>query len=204
MFDPIASCLQSSRHFGVLEAQVRWGRHGLSGPSHKDGATSLLHLGLTLSGRRVLRVGSFPSGSSAGNRQFNPWNEGRLPTNMDEKDRELALGESEVWDEDLWPSSYLKDVEMAPGSAYLSSPFCVEHAVRYCGCEEDEPVVAVQCRFGFSGTLGKELNDDRSEDMREVVGVIAESLRAASASGQLRMPTLGEVQREVERLRSGA
>lgn len=205
LFECIATSLQKQRHFGILEAQVRWSKQGMRGQSHKDGATSLLHLGLTLGGERSLRLGAFPAATSPGNKQWNPWGDSPapLPSSMDARERERVLGEQDVWDNDLWPPAYIRDITMVPGSAYLSSPFCLEHGVWYKPCEEEDKIIAIQCRFGFSAAVGKELNDERSDDMREVASVIAEVLRTATSSGALRMPTIGEIKMEDVRLREG-
>merc|ERR1712046_465281 len=64
VLDAIMHCFEKGWQFGVVEAQVRWGQNSLRTKSHKDGATSLLHLGITLGGHRILRLGTFPASDS--------------------------------------------------------------------------------------------------------------------------------------------
>merc|ERR1712048_733496 len=110
--------------------------------------------------------------------------------------------EKDVYDEQLWLPSRLQQFEMKTGNAYVSSPFCFEHAVEYFACEKSEPVIALQCRFGFGIDAGKTMNTLRSDDMRCISAVITEGLRAAGSAGQLRMPTLNEVVQADEQLRA--
>mmetsp|Transcript_93315 Transcript_93315/g.283316 ORF Transcript_93315/g.283316 Transcript_93315/m.283316 type:complete len:228 (-) Transcript_93315:107-790(-) len=161
-------CFRNKRHFGVVEAQLRWGNEKLRQPSHMDGATSLLHLGLTLGGRRTLRAGVFPTHSE-------------------------ASGGKNVWDEAVWSPGHLKDTPMSPGSAYISSPFCFEHAVEYDGCAQTEPMIALMCRFGFPKDLGPLINNMRTDDMLDITTVLASCLKAVACRGLLRMPSLAEV-----------
>eukprot|EP00747_Dinoflagellata_sp_TGD_P120712 gnl/TRDRNA2_/TRDRNA2_173305_c1_seq1.p1 gnl/TRDRNA2_/TRDRNA2_173305_c1~~gnl/TRDRNA2_/TRDRNA2_173305_c1_seq1.p1 ORF type:complete len:100 (-),score=13.59 gnl/TRDRNA2_/TRDRNA2_173305_c1_seq1:294-593(-) len=85
---------------------------------------------------------------------------------------------------------------MKTGSTYLSSPWCFEHAVKYHRNTEKDAVIAVQCRMAFPPQLGREINDRRSDDMREVANIVADCLRDAGANGRVRMPTLEEVKQE--------
>lgn len=176
----LIECFKNNRHFGVVEAQVRWGDERLRQPSHMDGATSLVHLGLTLGGCRTLRAGVFP--------------------NMDTE----SVGKN-VWDEDVWDPGHLQEMRMAPGSTYLSSPFCFEHAVQYEPCGAQEPMIALMCRFGFPKDLGPHINNMRTDDMLDITTVIATCLKTACSRGQLRMPSLAEVRQgeaQLERLDS--
>mmetsp|Transcript_6744 Transcript_6744/g.19056 ORF Transcript_6744/g.19056 Transcript_6744/m.19056 type:complete len:508 (+) Transcript_6744:72-1595(+) len=187
-------CFQNSRHFGVVEAQVGFVNKPWRQPSHKDGATSLLHLGVTLGGERTLRAGLFPGCASQGNLA-------RVAAADDGQDPDPNAGERNVWDEDLWSKQYLKEEDMRLGSVYLSSPFCFEHAVQYSGCaRRDEPVIALMCRWGLPEDLGRHINEMRSEDMLDVTTVIANCLRIAGEEGQLRMPSLDEIKQGEARL----
>lgn len=185
-------CFKNSRHFGVVEAQVGSVRKPWRQPSHKDGATSLLHLGVTLGGLRTLRAGLFPSAASVGN----------APRAAAEgADAAPIDGESNVWDEELWSEQHIHEEDMKPGSVYLSSPFCFEHAVQYQGCpSKTEPMIALMCRWGFPEDLGRHINEMRSEDMLDVTAVIASCLRTACDHGQLRLPSLDEVKQGEARL----
>merc|ERR1711988_2043511 len=57
----VANTLSKGGHFGLIEVQVWWGDEFLTLPSHVDGATSLLDMGLTLGGQRTVRMGTFAS-----------------------------------------------------------------------------------------------------------------------------------------------
>lgn len=57
--DLVADALSERRHFGVVELQHCAGQ-GFEGRWHLDGVTSLLHLAVTLSGQRLLRVQCSP------------------------------------------------------------------------------------------------------------------------------------------------
>jgi len=166
-------CFKNNRHFGVVEAQVRYGEGGHRQPSHFDGATSLLHMGMTLGGRRRFRAGVFPT------------------------QRERSEG-NQVWDEKAWEPEHLRDTEIRSGTAYLTSPYCFAHAVEYDQSAQTEPIIALMCRFGFPADLGKLINNMRSEDMFEITTVLANCLKESSASGLLRMPSVKEVQNAEE------
>jgi len=174
----IIRALVAQRHFGVLEAQVWWGEAPRKLPSHKDGATSLLHLGLTLGGCRTLRVGTYPA--------------------PDDGFASKTLDEPSVWDTAAWLRSGqlatgLKDLRMVRGCAYLSSPYCFEHGVRYERGSRSDPIIALQCRVAFPPELGRMLNDMRDDLMLAVSGSVACLLKRTSESGELRMPSLEEV-----------
>jgi len=142
---------------------------------------------VTLGGRRILRAGVFRS--------------------CDVPDAEVPwwepnAGKDNVWDEGLWGAQGpqgggLRDLVMTHGSAYLSSPYCFEHGVRYQAGSMEEPVIALQCRFAFDAALGEQLNDLRDGVMWDISNTISEVLGAASARGELRMPALEEL-REAE------
>lgn len=55
-----ADALEQNRHFGAVELQHFAGT-GFEGKKHIDGTTSALHLAVSLSGRRFLRVSSAPN-----------------------------------------------------------------------------------------------------------------------------------------------
>lgn len=174
----LAQCIEQQGGLGVIEAQVWWGDEPVTLPSHKDGATSLLHLGLTLGGTRTLRVGTYPSPDDW------PASKGRA--------------EASVWDTPAWTragqlASGLKDLRQVRGCAYLSSPYCFEHGVRCERGTRDEPVIALQCRVAFSPELGPMLNGMRDDLMLAVSSSVASLLKRTSESGQLRMPSLEEV-----------
>lgn len=187
----LIECFRNQRHFGIIEAQVRFGEAPLRQPSHRDGATSLLHLGLTLGGRRTLRCGVFLTPDCRGN----------APAEGAVVDGEDPMGESNVWNEKVWKAEHLVEAQLRPGSAYLSSPFCFEHAVEYEGCSARRPMIALMCRWGFPEDLGKHVNEMRTEDMLDVVQVVANCLKVACCEGQLRLPSLDEVKQGEARLR---
>ena len=92
---------------------------------------------------------------------------------------------------------------MAPGRAYLSSPFAFEHAVEYEETVEQDPVMALQFRFAFRDS-GPALNDIRGDDtMNEVTRIIAVALKTAADGGYVRMPSLEEVKSAEARLAAG-
>jgi len=178
LMSELAQCIEMHGHLGVIEAQVWWGDEPLTLPSHKDGATSLLHLGLTLGGCRTLRVGTYPA--------------------PDDGFASKTLDEPSVWDTAAWLRSGqlatgLKDLRMVRGCAYLSSPYCFEHGVRYERGSRSDPIIALQCRVAFPPELGRMLNDMRDDLMLAVSGSVACLLKRTSESGELRMPSLEEV-----------
>jgi len=181
----IIDVLRNSRHFGIVEAQVRWGDKARKMPSHKDGATSLLHLSLTLGGKRTVRSGTF----SSWNAESNTWRGPKKDAPKSEEDLE-----KNVWDDELWRGR-IRDIEMTPGCVYISSPFLFEHAVEYLPCPERDPVIALQCRFAFPDAIGKALNEERTEAMREIATVFAEALSRTAELGLLRMPTVADVKK---------
>eukprot|EP00421_Protoceratium_reticulatum_P071132 CAMPEP_0168423714 /NCGR_PEP_ID=MMETSP0228-20121227/34450_1 /TAXON_ID=133427 /ORGANISM="Protoceratium reticulatum, Strain CCCM 535 (=CCMP 1889)" /LENGTH=334 /DNA_ID=CAMNT_0008437683 /DNA_START=55 /DNA_END=1056 /DNA_ORIENTATION=+ len=165
--------LLGREHFGAVEAQV-WDGGRLRLRSHADGATSLLHLAVTLGGHRRLRVGRYPEAASGESRQQGAvWYGGDV--------WEQARGAANLW-----------DVELGPGSAYLASPFCFEHGVLCHG--GSDPVVALQCRFAL---LSKEdaahVNQLRDRDMEQIATAVTQELAAAAGRGELRLPSHTEV-----------
>mmetsp|Transcript_66893 Transcript_66893/g.122146 ORF Transcript_66893/g.122146 Transcript_66893/m.122146 type:complete len:586 (-) Transcript_66893:76-1833(-) len=176
----LANSLLIHGHFGVVEAQLRWGDGELTLPSHVDGITSLLHLGVTLGGRRTLRSATFPAHNTASRVERNVWNEG------------------------LWNKDHLGNVLMTKGSIYLSSPYCFEHGVRYHTSGMNDPVIALQFRFALDGELGLKINTMRDDIMREVTTIIAGVLKTAGETGTLRLPSIQDVQASEKRLRDAA
>eukprot|EP00930_Biecheleria_cincta_P097161 TRINITY_DN88884_c0_g1_i1.p1 TRINITY_DN88884_c0_g1~~TRINITY_DN88884_c0_g1_i1.p1 ORF type:complete len:433 (+),score=61.15 TRINITY_DN88884_c0_g1_i1:35-1300(+) len=146
-------------HFAAVEAQAGPVTQRKTMNWHRDGATGLLHMGITLRGRRRL--------------QFR----------------------ARADDRDEW------SVTMTAGDVYLSSPFLYDHQVSYEPMvedgdqDEDGPVVALMCRFGF---LSEEdalwANHLRSNIMLDVVKIVTKSLQDAIEKGELRMPTMQEIQ----------
>jgi len=188
--------LNDHGQFGAMEAQVWWGERMLRLPSHKDGATSLLHLGITLGGRRTLRVGAFKfdgtfdASQMCGNQTASVWAPEQKAKEKDEED--------DVWEDETWTSlkslgGTRKEFAMEPGSMYLSSPYVFEHGVRFEEGTKDEPLISLQCRFAFGPTLGKEMNSLRDHVMREICNTISTVLRRMANCGGLRMPSLEEV-----------
>mmetsp|Transcript_42596 Transcript_42596/g.121420 ORF Transcript_42596/g.121420 Transcript_42596/m.121420 type:complete len:469 (+) Transcript_42596:64-1470(+) len=182
----LIECFKNGRHLGVVEAQVRWGEKDCRMPSHKDGATSLLHLGLTLGGERTFRAGVFGASDSAGNSP---------PRAGDGKaTRAEADPERNIWDLERWRPEHLREILMTPGAAYLSSPFLFEHGVEYdAESSQESPIIALQCRFAYPNDLGRHLNNLRDADVAEIAEVVAEVLKSSSESARLRMPSLNEV-----------
>lgn len=187
------SAFERKGHFGVVEAQV-WCGDRLSMRSHLDGATSMLHLSLTLGGRRTLRVGRFterhsPSAARSDDGHM-PWkSRRRMAANRNEND---------VWASSYQDSSHLLDIEMAAGSAYLSMPYCFEHGVRYPSSIGHDPIMALQCRFAFlNATDAQHVNGLRDGGMREIAKLVSEEIAASVNRGELRVPTVAEV---IERL----
>jgi len=195
--DIFLNALDERLHFGTVEVQV--GRENqLTLPSHKDGASSLLHLSLTLGGCRIVRIGrytrmhSYPKAlpNIAANRHLPSKTRMRLMQDQDRK-------EENVWDSKCWRDENIIDSKMLLGSTYLSSPCCFEHAVRYEKCSSNDPVIALQCRFALlDGTVADRINLLQDESMRQVYGVVASSLQAAVDKRELQMPSLGQVRQQ--------
>lgn len=143
----------------------------------------MLQLGLVLDGQSTLRMSRF--------------------ARAEEKGRT----EKDVWDGDLWDQDHLEDLPLDVGTAFLASPFCFEHGVRYEGCapwEGDDPAITLQFRFALPPDIGFEINWLRNGVMREVAAVIAGALKVASDAGYIRLPTLGEVQVAEAQLRKAS
>jgi len=190
-------CVSERGHFGVMEAQVWWGNRLLTLPSHKDGATSLLHLGVTLSGKRTVRVGAFNTCDTR--EAAKAQGLVKLPT------EEPADGMENVWDDKLWTrlqakNGTRKDYQQRLGSIYLSAPYCFEHGVRFEASTKQAPIMSLQCRFAFEPHLGQEMNRLRDNVMWDISHTISEVLRRMSEMGHLRMPSLEEVQNAEEEL----
>ena len=126
--------VKEQNHFSGVEAQI-WKGGPLIMDSHTDGATSLLHLSLTLQGRRTLRVSQFKERHSPYRPQESR-RRGKPPGN-----------EVSVWNDDAYTEEEIWDIPQTRGSAYITSPFCFEHGVKY---ESQEAVFALQC-FVFKG-----------------------------------------------------
>lgn len=179
LVDVLSRAMRKRGHFGNMEAQVWWGQDNMSTRSHKDGATSLLHLSITLSGRRSVRVGAFE--------------DPRVPMVRDPSTNRRA--QENVWVDDIWYQGRLQTIELHPGMVYCSAPFIFEHGVMYERCAQQDPIIAVQCRFAFPDLADAErINALRNTAMRKVTTVVAETIRDAGDAGELRMPTLKEVQ----------
>eukprot|EP00930_Biecheleria_cincta_P054953 TRINITY_DN41329_c0_g1_i1.p1 TRINITY_DN41329_c0_g1~~TRINITY_DN41329_c0_g1_i1.p1 ORF type:complete len:418 (+),score=63.65 TRINITY_DN41329_c0_g1_i1:64-1317(+) len=200
LIDIFATALEKDSLFGVVEVQVRQGgEHGL--PSHKDGATSLLHLGISLSGNRTLRMGRYTRRHSPSTNTHPPIPE-RLPWKTRKNLMEKQYSE-DVWDHCCWHSSNIVDTRMTAGSAYISSPYCIEHAVSYESCDFSNPMIAMQCRFALDALEGERVNDLRDGTMREIAEIVSSHLAAATQRGELRMPSLQEVVAVERRLLQG-
>merc|ERR1712079_195845 len=98
----------------MIEAQAGPGFVSKKMQSHKDGATSLLHLGLTLGGRRTVRMGTYKR------KDFHP------------QFRDANVFDDNAWEErQRLEQGELHKVNMIATSAYISSPFLFEHGVEY-------------------------------------------------------------------------
>ena len=121
--------VKEQNHFSGVEAQI-WKGGPLIMDSHTDGATSLLHLSLTLQGRRSLRVSQFKERHSP----YRP---------QESRRRGKPPGdEVSVWNDDAYTKEEIWDIPQTQGSVYVTSPFCFEHGVKY---ESQEAVFALQC-----------------------------------------------------------
>lgn len=167
--------------FGAIEAQV-WSGGELTMQSHTDGATAMLHLGLTLGGQRMLRVGKFRERHSPYRSQESR-RRGKRPGD-----------EVSVWNEYAYEPEEIWDIDLAHGSAYISLPFCFEHGVSY-ESPAGEPVIALQCRLAFTNeSEALEVNGQRTGNMRAIAERVADALAVAVDRGELRLPSLPEVQ----------
>ena len=158
------AALREQRHFSGVEAQI-WRGGDLIMDSHTDGATSMLHLSLTLGGCRTLRVGQFRERHAPYRPQENR-RRGKPPGD-----------EVSVWNDAAYMAEELWDIPQEKGSVYISSPFCFEHGVRY-EKSGSNPVFALQrlgvrmshllrrCRFAFANLSEAQLvNGQRTGNM---------------------------------------
>lgn len=188
----VQGALKRQGTFGVIEAQV-WDGGRISLRSHQDGVTSLLHLGVTLGGERLLRIGRFPDGRLKA---------GGSKVSKRKRDRMLGIG-GNVWDREKEDPENLWDIEMVPGSVYLSSPFCYEHAVMYHSSTRSEPVIALQCRLAFfEESDARHANSLRNGHMEDISRAICETLATATDRKELRLPSEHEVAMMEARLAS--
>lgn len=209
LVDLVCHVIRERGQFGAIEAQVWWGPESTPTRSHKDGATSLLHLSITLGGHRSLRIGTFEKADSFGpspwvyNREewarwqrFQKCDDSAPPTTSE------VMKENNVWDDEAWREDDLRKVGMSAGDIYLSAPFIFEHGVMYDRCTRHAPIIALQCRtaFQFAKTAFK-VNELRSKDMLAVTQVLAKCLREIGDNGWLRLPSLWEVAGTEQRIR---
>ena len=132
-------CLLDKVQFAGVEAQI-WQGGDLTMDSHTDGATALLHLGVTLGGARTLRVSHFRERHS----QYRP---------QESRRRGRRSGdEISVWNPQAYDREELWDIEQTKGCFYLTSPFCFEHGVKY-EKHESSPTFALQPHGRVNRTL---------------------------------------------------
>ncbi|CAE8581194.1 unnamed protein product, partial [Polarella glacialis] len=118
---------------------------------------------------------------------------GQMPWKSRRRLMRTAGNDNDVWDADAVDAENIVDISQVEGSAYLSSPFCFEHGVRY-ESSRDDPVMALQFRFAFlNETEAQLVNGLRDGAMREIASVFAEAIAASVAASELRMPDVAEV-----------
>lgn len=159
--------------FGVVEAQVQVVAEDWQFMrSHRDGASGLLQLGLTLEGSRHLRLGCH-----AEPRGYSPEN---------------------VWDDDAWTQGELVTVPMTAGQVYLATPSILEHGVAY--EPHQVPTVALMFRMALpDSVLAQKVNRCQSDVFHVLAGWVASELQDALDSGSLHLPSLADVkQAELE------
>eukprot|EP00933_Yihiella_yeosuensis_P038119 TRINITY_DN32079_c0_g1_i1.p1 TRINITY_DN32079_c0_g1~~TRINITY_DN32079_c0_g1_i1.p1 ORF type:complete len:403 (-),score=52.48 TRINITY_DN32079_c0_g1_i1:177-1385(-) len=184
----LLKCLDAGGLFGSIEAQVGLDTDWNIMRSHKDGATGLLHLGITLLGQRTLVVGLHDSSEMADSCQIEP----------------------SVWDEESWQrmeGAELLQIPMMKGSAYLSSPFLFEHGVVYhpgkcaSSCspatakQGSEMTVALMYRIAFPPSSDAHgVNQYRGPGVALIADTVAHTLQQALEEGSLRLPTTAELE----------
>ncbi|CAK9015688.1 unnamed protein product [Durusdinium trenchii] len=163
--------------FAAVEAQVQtscgeW--HFMR--SHRDGASGLVQLGLTLQGRRHLRLAARRTpdrapltGGCAGENEVDVWAEGEQA--------------------DATSSISVVTVPMAEGDVYLATPAILEHGVAY---EPGQQTVALMFRLALAAEA-EELNRCQSDDFHQVAGHVALELQKALDQRKLHLPSLAEV-----------
>jgi len=89
----------------------------------------------------------------------------------------------------------MHEVQLGPGSFYLSSPFLFDHGVRYARAGKDTgPLLTLMCRFGFlneKDTLWA--GGEHGPRMHNITEIIATCLKDAIDANEFRLPTLQEV-----------
>ncbi|CAE8590988.1 unnamed protein product [Polarella glacialis] len=202
--------LRSGGLFGSIEAQVgpAVGWHQMR--SHTDGTTGLLHLGLTLQGRRVLQLGlhdspQLPDNANSNNNDNNTNNNSNNNNSNSNSNRRR---DPSVWDSEAWHNfagAHLVQVPMERGSAYLSSPFLFEHGVTYLpggfvgqgstnnnnNTNNDntnpgsgEPTLLLMCRLAFpAGSGALRANQTRGPGALAVAKALASCLAAGAENG---------------------
>merc|ERR1712062_12291 len=96
----------------------------------------------------------------------------------------------------LNPKTTKRKTKMMRGSSYISSPYVFEHGVRFERGSRNDPIISLQCRFAFDPNVGQKLNGKRSDFMNAISSAIAGQLQRSSERGELRMPSIEEVQKE--------
>ncbi|CAE6946523.1 ankrd29, partial [Symbiodinium sp. CCMP2456] len=143
--------------------------------SHRDGASGLLQIGLSLQGRRYLSFGLHRSPEPA------------------------AGPDPSVWDEEAWqrlPAADLTTLALNPGDVYVATPAVFEHGVAYEPMED--PTVALMFRLALPDTAAtKDLNRCETFSFDEAASAVSTALAEALSRDILRLPSLADV-REVE------
>ena len=161
--------------FGAVEAQVQlvddtWQFMR----SHRDGASGLLQLGLTLQGSRYLRLGCHGNATSADSPQ-------------------------NVWDKDGWKGGdgSLITLPLTAGQVYLATPAVLEHGVAY---EPRGATVALMFRLALpDSAVAEEVNRCQCEAFHLLAGKVARQLQHALDEQRLHLPSLADVkQAELE------
>ena len=152
--------------FGSVEAQVQvlddtW--HFMR--SHRDGASGMLQLGLTLQGSRYVRFGCHTVPFSSQNSDEN------------------------VWDDDSWIGSRLVTLPLQTGHVYLATPAILPHGVAY---EPHQATVALMFRLALPD-VPENLNQCQSDSFHDMAGQLARQLQTALDGERLHLPSLADV-----------
>jgi len=181
----VLKMFSENRHFADIASQIHFGDEISCERAqfHNDGHNSLLHLALSINGRRTLLY--------------------KTTSKLDVLDRVSVYAED--------PDEYKTNTStQRAGSVYVSSPLIVSHAVGYPPCDWENRVVAVQCRCLFQVEEIYEMCHYSSEHWKETMCVISSSLSSACAESiscgtderrvKLRLPTYLEVKEVFDEL----
>lgn len=177
----LAKWIERDYHFGDLSIQIHYGQGNkeklVSGMAwHTDAENSLLHLAVTLRGRRVLHSRRIRGNNAGGENSTlrGAGNDGRQQQQQQQRQPMVEVLE-----------------EQRPGDVYLSSSTLMRHAPEFFDTDYSTRVIAIHARFLYDSAGVDHFRNVRTKDSWDkMTNVLADTLAAAD----LRVPTLQQVE----------